>query len=100
MIKMNRFQKEFFLHASLSTFLDKDYKFFVWRYSDSLPLELQECLVSLWKEQFNQYLVILTCTKQLLLVTFHSTIAGIESVTGRTDRRTEGRTDVKVEIVM
>ena len=44
------------------------------------------------------YFSLLTCTKQLLLVTFCDTLAGIEvsfwaNGTGRTDRRTDGWTD-------
>ena len=44
------------------------------------------------------YFLLLTCTKQLLLVTFCDTLAGIEvsfwaDGTGRTDERTDGWTD-------
>ena len=55
------------------------------------------------------YFLLLTHTKQLLLVTFCDTLAGIEfsfwpDGTGRTDRRTdertEGQTNVEVEIVI
>ena len=57
------------------------------------------------------YFSLLTRTKQLLLVTFCDTLAGIEvsfwadrrtDGTGRTDgtRRTDGQTDVEVEIVI
>ena len=53
------------------------------------------------------YFSLLTRTKQLLLVTFCDTLAGIEvsfwaDGTGRnrTDGRTEGQTDVEVEIVI
>ena len=45
----------------------------------------------------------MTHTKQLLLVTFCCTTAGIEvsfRTHGRTDGRTEGQTDVEVEIVI
>ena len=44
----------------------------------------------------NAYFSLITHTKQLLSVKFCDTIAGIGSVTGRKDRRT----DMKVEIVM
>ena len=55
------------------------------------------------------YFSILTHTKQLLLVTFCDTLAGIEvsfwadgtgRTNGRTDGRTDGQTDVEVEIVI
>ena len=55
------------------------------------------------------YFSLLTHSKQLLLVTFCNTLAGIEvsfwaDGTGRTDERTDGRTDgqtdVEVEIVI
>ena len=55
------------------------------------------------------YFSLLTRTKQLLLVTFCDTLAGIEvnfwadgtgRTDGRTDERTEGQTDVEVEIVI
>ena len=45
------------------------------------------------------YFSLLTCTKQLLLVTFGDTTAGI-GASFRTDGRTEGQTDVEVEIVI
>ena len=51
----------------------------------------------------NAYFSLSKHTKQLLLVTFRDTTAGIE-VSFRTDggrrRRTEGQTDVEVEIVI
>ena len=53
------------------------------------------------------YFSLLTRTKQLLLVTFCDTLAGIEvsfwaDGTGRTepDERTDGQTNVEVEIVI
>ena len=51
------------------------------------------------------YFSLLTHTKQLLLVTFCDTLAGIEvsfwaDGTGRTNGRTDGQTDVEVEIVI
>ena len=56
------------------------------------------------------YFLLLTHTKQLLLVTVCDTLAGIEvsfgrtepdgHTDGRTDGRTEGQTDVEVEIVI
>ena len=52
------------------------------------------------------YFSLLTRTKQLLLVTFCDTLAGIEvsfwaDGNGRTDGRTpDGQTDVEVEIVI
>ena len=57
----------------------------------------------------NAYSSLSTHTKQLLLVTFCDTLAGIEvsfwaDGTGRTDERTDertdGQTDVEVEIVI
>ena len=53
----------------------------------------------------NEYFSLLTHTKQLLLVTFCNTLAGIEirfgrtEPDGRTEPRTDGQTDVEVEIV-
>ena len=49
------------------------------------------------------YFSLLTRTKQLLLVTFCDMLAGIEvsfSDTRMEDGRTEGQTDVEVEIVI
>ena len=55
------------------------------------------------------YFSLLTRTKQLLLVTFCDTLAGIEVSfwadgtgrrNGRTDGQTDGQTDVGVEIVI
>ena len=51
------------------------------------------------------YFSLLTRTKQLLLVTFCDTLAGIEvsfwaDGTERTDERTDGQTNVEVEIVI
>ena len=52
------------------------------------------------------YFLLLTHTKQLLLVTFCDTLAGIEVSFGRTepdrttDGTTDGQTDVEVEIVI
>ena len=55
------------------------------------------------------YFSLLTRTKQLLLVTFCDTLAGIEvsfwadgtgRTDGRTDERTDGQTNVEVEIVI
>ena len=52
----------------------------------------------------NAYFSLLTCAKQLLLVTFCDTLAGIEIgfvADGRTNGRTpDGQTDVEVEIVI
>ena len=56
----------------------------------------------------DSYFSLLTHTKQLLLVTFCGTLAGIEVSFGRTEPRTEprnhgttdGQTDVEVEIVI
>ena len=53
------------------------------------------------REAKNAYFSLLIHTKQLLLATFCYMTAGIGSVTGRDQTgRTEGRTDVKVRIVM
>ena len=55
------------------------------------------------------YFSLLIRAKQLLLVTFCETLAGIEvsfwadgtgRTDGRTDERTDGQTDVEVEIVI
>ena len=55
------------------------------------------------------YFSLLTRTKQLLLVTFCDTLAGIEvsfgadgtgQTNGRMDERTDGQTNVEVEIVI
>ena len=52
------------------------------------------------------YFLLLTHTKQLLLVTVCDTLEGIEVTFGRTepdgttDTRTDGQTDVEVEIVI
>ena len=57
----------------------------------------------------NAYFSLLTPTKQLLLVTFCDTLAGIEvsfwtdgtgTTDGRTEGQTDGQTDVEVEIVI